>query len=193
MGGQSVAGWPGVATRELQDSWTDIFRRDALVHLGIMGSIAAATFQGYLKDRIPGALPYALADGSFIAAAALWFGGLTIRREPFRGPGNVVSLLLVIAIVPTLYLLHPGTPLLIKLAGLRAWIELPIGCLMALSIIRTSGQVRAYVGLILVLSVVTGLYGIWQYQGVPRTVLSAGALAELRHGGTIFYGLPGAR
>jgi hypothetical protein len=175
----------------LTDRWTDIFRRDTLVHLGIMVSITAATFQGYLKDRIPGALPYALSDGFLIAAVALWFGSMAIRREPFRGPGRTPILLLIITIVPTLYLLHPGTPLLIKLAGLRAWIEFPVVCLVALSVIRTTGQVRAYVGLILILCLVTAVYGIWQYQAGPSAVLSVGSLAELRHGGSVFYVLPG--
>lgn len=173
------------------DRWTDILRRDTLIHLAIMASITAATLQGYLKDRIPGALPYALADGFLLAAVALWFGAMAFRREPFRGPGNTTALLLIVTVIPTLYLLHPGTPFLIKVAGLRAWIEFPATCLMALSLIRTTGQVRAYVALIVILSVLTGLYGIWQYQAGPGAVLSVGGLAELRHGGSIFYVLPG--
>jgi hypothetical protein len=41
----------------LADRWTDVFRRDKLVHLGLMISITLGTFQGYLKDQIPGFLP----------------------------------------------------------------------------------------------------------------------------------------
>jgi hypothetical protein len=183
--------WADAADERLRDRWSDIFRRDTLVHLGLMASIVAATFQGYLKDRIAGALPYALADGFLMGAAALWFGQMAVRHAPFRGPGRSTSLLLVVTLVPTLYLLHPGTPALIKLAGLRAWIEFPVACLMALSVIRTTGQVRAYLGLILALCAVTAAYGIWQYRAGPEAVLSVGNLAELRHGGTVFYILPG--
>ena len=47
--------------KELEDRWTDIFRRDTLVHLTVMGAIAASTFQGYLKrgggeNKSPGAV-----------------------------------------------------------------------------------------------------------------------------------------
>ncbi|MBI4419668.1 MAG: hypothetical protein HY560_02490 [Gemmatimonadetes bacterium] len=191
MGGSQAVVWAGSSDDVLRDRWTDVLRQDVLIHLGVMASIAAASVQGYLKDRIPGALPYALADGFFIATVALWFGGMAIRREAFRGPGRSAMLLLIIIAVPTLYLLHPGTPLLIKLAGLRAWVEFPVGCLMALSVIRTTGQVRAYIAFIIGLGVLTGLYGIWQYQAGPGVVLSLGSLAELRHGGSIFYVLPG--
>lgn len=175
----------------LENSWTDIFRSDVLVHLGLMGSITAATFQGYLKDRIAGALPYALGDAFFMAAAALWFGTLAIRHEGVRGPGAVPALLLAIAVVPALYLLYPSAPITIQLAGLRSWVEFPVGCLMALTVIRNPGQARAYVALIIVLCVVTGLYGIQQYRAGPEAALSISGLAEIRHGSSTFYFIPG--
>lgn len=174
----------------LQDRWTDVLRRDALVHLGVMGSITAATFQGYLKDRIAGPLPYALADAAFITAATLWFAGLTLRRLPIRGPGWTPHLLLAIVLLPTLYLLHPGTPLIVELAGLRAWVEFPVACLIALTIIRTPGQARAYVGLVLGLCIVTAIYGILQYYQGPTSALET-VLGRLRHGATVFYNLSG--
>ncbi len=175
----------------LENRWTDIFRADMLVHLALMASIAAATFQGYLKDRIGGPIPYALADACFIAAAAIWFGSLAVRHEPVRGPGSVPALLIAVAGIPTAYLLYPSAPIAIQLAGLRSWVEFPIGCLIALSIIRSPGQARAYVGLILLLCVVTGLYGIQQFRSGPEAALNIGGLAELRHGSSTFYFIPG--
>lgn len=175
----------------LEDRWTDIFKRDTMVHLGIMASIVAGTFQGYLKDRIAGPLPYALAELFFIAAFVVWFGGLAIRKTPIRGPGVVPVAVLIAVIVPVLYLLHPGAPLTVELAGLRAWAEFPIACLMALTVIRSKGQVRAYVGLILVLCVITAVYGVYQYQSGPDVLVSAGNLALERHGSTVFYSTAG--
>jgi len=175
-----------LADEELTDRWTDIFRRDQLVHLGLMASIVLGTFQGYLKDHIPGFLPYALAELFFLAAFVAWFGTLVVRHLPVRGPGLVPAVVLTAIFVPVLYLLHPGSPLVLKIAGLRAWAEFPIACLMALSAIRSRGQARAYVGLILLLCTVTAVYGIVQYQRGP-TVALAGELARLRHGPTVFY------
>ena len=172
---------------QLEDRWTDVFRRDTIVHLGIMGSIVAGTFQGYLKDRIAGPLPYALAELFFIAAFVVWFGGLAIRKTPIRGPGIVPMAVLIAVIVPILYLIHPGAPLTVELAGLRAWAEFPIACLMALTVIRSRGQVRAYVGLILILCVITAIYGIYQYWTGPNVLVSAGGLALERHGSSVFY------
>jgi hypothetical protein len=170
----------------LADRWTDIFRRDTLVHLGIMGSIVLGTFQGYLKDRIPGMIPYALAELLFVAAFVVWFGTLAVRHLPVRGPGIVPGAVLIAILVPTMFLLHPGAPLVLKVAGLRAWAEFPIACLMALSIIQSRGQARAYVGLILALCVITAVYGIVQYRAGPDIALSA-ELARIRHGSTVFY------
>ncbi len=171
---------------ELKDRWTDIFRVDTLVHLGVMTSITAATFQGYLKDRMGGPIPYALSEVAFIGAVALWFAALSVRRVPIRGPGLVPMVLLVVIVIPVLYLLHPGTPLVIELAGLRAWAEFPVAALLALTIIRSHGQLRAYLGLILALCAITAVYGIVQYQsGVEMALVTE--LAQLRHGSTVLY------
>ncbi len=170
----------------LEDRWTDVFRRDTLVHLGMMGSIVMGTFQGYLKDRLPGLLPYALAELFFVAAFVAWFGTLVIRHLPLRGPGIVPGAVLTAILVPTMFLLHPGSPLVLKVAGLRAWAEFPIACLMALSVIQSRGQARAYVGLILALCAITAVYGIVQYRAGPDVALS-GELARIRHGPTVFY------
>jgi len=173
-----------------EERWTDVFRHDGLVHIGVMGSIIAGTFQGYLKDRIAGPLPYALADACFMAAVIAWFGTLVVRRQPLRGPGIVPGVVLTAVLVPALYLLHPGAPLVLKLAGLRAWAEFPVALLIALTVIRSPAQVRAYVGLILVLCVVTAIYGILQYRAGPDIAL-ASELSRVRHGSTVFYGIAG--
>lgn len=183
---EAIAGPP------LEDRWTDIFRRDTLVHLSLMGSIVAGTFQGYLKDHIPGFLPYALAELFFVAAVVLWFGTLVVRRLPVRGPGLIPGAVVMVIVVPALYLLHPGSPLVLEVAGLRAWAEFPVACLMALSVIRSRGQARAYVGLVLLLCTITALYGIVQYRAGPDFALKT-ELARLRHGPTVFYTVAAGR
>lgn len=168
------------------EHWTDIFHKDAAIHVLLLASIAAATFQGYLKDRIPGPVPYLFSDLCFAGAVIIWFGGLAIRHESIRGPGSVPGIVLSLILVPAIYLLHPGTPFLIELAGLRAWSAFPIACLIALTTIRSRGQVRAYVRLIFVLCFVTALYGIWQYRVGPQNALTT-ALSHIRHGVSIYY------
>lgn len=183
-------------TRDLAgfaDRWTDVFRADTLIHLFVMLSIVAGAFQGWLKDRVPGVVPYALADGSFMVAALLWLATAAIYRRPLiRAPArsNLDLILLAIVLAPFLYLLAPGTPFLVKLAGLRAWSAFPVACLIGMSVIRTPGQVRAYVGVILAVCLVTGVYGILQYQRGPESALDT-ALGQLRHGSTVFYSLGG--
>lgn len=169
--------------------WTDVLRADALIHFCLMAAITFGCFQGWLKDRMAGPLPYALSDGLFIAAAVLWLASVAVLRYPLlvAPAGTAVDLLLAaIVVAPALYLLAPGTPLVIELAGLRAWSAFPVAALMALSIIRTSGQVRAYVALVLVLCVVTGVYGIWQYYAGPTEALDT-ALGAVRRGSSIYF------
>ncbi len=173
--------------RPLANRWTDVLRADALVHVALFVSMAAATFQAYLKDRMPGPVPYVLADAAFLMAALLWLGTLAVRREPIRGPSGAPLIVLTLIVVPVLYLLHPGPPVLVELAGLRAWSLFPVAALIGMTTIRSLGQLRAYAGVIVGLSVITALYGIRQYLLGPEVVFDAGALAVERHGTSIYY------
>jgi len=179
--------------RGLRDRWTDVFRSDAIIHLAMMGSITAGTFQGWLKDRFAGPLPYAAADGLLIAAALYWFAGLAIRKSPIAGPGRFAALVLVLIVVPLLYLLVPGTPLEIQAAGLRGWIAFPVCGLIGLTVTRNAGQVRAYIALILVLGLITAVYGIQQFRAGPESAINVTSLASLRHGNTTFYAIGGGK
>ena len=172
----------------LTGRWTDVFRRDAALHMAIMSSIVAGTFQGWLKDHFGGPLPYAAADLLLMGAAILWFGSLALRHAPVRGPGNVPHIIFALIFVPMAFLLHPGTPITIEAAGLRAWVAFPVAGLIAMTTIRGRGQVEAYVRLILILCFITAVYGIWQYRQGPESAL-AGQLAQMRHGTTVFYNL----
>ena len=173
----------------LRNSWTDVFRADGFVHVTLMAAIVAATFQGWLKDRVPGYGPYILSDLCLVAAFLWWGGGLAARKMAIVGPRGTAARILVLVAVPAAYLILPGTPLVMQVAGLRAWSAFPVAALIALTVIRTPGQVRAYIGLILLLCVVTALYGIWQYRTGPQQALGISELAQLRHGSTTFYGL----
>jgi len=176
-----------------RNTWTDIFRSDTLIHLCLMVSIVTGAFQGWLKDRMGGALPYALSDGAFVAAVFLWVATAAVYRRPLlRSPRGTSMDLIVLAVIiaPALYLLAPDTPFLIKVAGLRAWSLFPIGCLIGMSVIRTPGQVRAYVGVIIIVCLITGLYGINQYIKGPQEALAT-ALGQERHGSTVFYDITG--
>ncbi len=176
----------------LKDRWTDVFRADAFIHVALLAAIVAATFQGWLKDRVPGFGPYVLSDVCIVAAFLWWAGGLAARKQAIVGPRRTAALILILVAVPALYLVLPGTPLVMQVAGLRAWCEFPVAALIALSVFRTPGQARAYVGVILALCVVTAAYGIWQYRTGPQEALGVSELAQLRHGSTVFYGLGAA-
>jgi hypothetical protein len=181
---------PGI---RLADKWTDIFRQDFPVHFGIMASIAAACFQGWLKDRIGGLLPYALSDGFFIFAFMWWLATRAFRRDALlvtpRGPMQIT--LLLVTLLPAMYLAVPGTPFVIEAAGLRAWSLFPLACIMALTVTLNAAQVRVYVGVILALCVITAVYGILQYRGGPNGPLAGGALAVERHQNTVYYFVQG--
>lgn len=173
----------------LRNEWTDIFRSDTLIHLSLMGSITAGCFQGWLKDRIPGWVPYLLSDGLFLASVMLWFATIVVFRQPLiraQHRARYPLVLFALLALPLLYVLAPGTPIMIKLAGLRAWTAFPMAFLVAMTVIRSPGQARAYVGLVLILCLITGIYGIVQYVRGPLEALQA-PLATLRHGSTVFY------
>ena len=182
-----MTGYGTTATAGLRNRWTDIFRADTAIHLAVMGSITIGTLQGFLKDRFGGPVPYVGADALLIFAAFFWFADLAIRKRRISDPGGFATRVFVLIAVPILYLMLPGTPFGIQLAGLRAWTMFPVSCLVALTIIRTPGQVRAYVGLILILGLITGVYGILQYRAGPQVAIDVAPLANVRHGGTVFY------
>jgi hypothetical protein len=94
-------------------------------------------------------------------------------------------LLLCLVILPFVFLAYPN-PLLVEFAGLRAWSLFPVACLMGMAVTRSAGQVRAHVGLILLVCLVTGIYGIAQYIRGPEAALAT-SLGGVRHGGTVFY------
>lgn len=172
-----------------RNRWTDVFRSDTHIHLLLMASVVTGAIQGWLKDRIAGPLPYALSDGAFITAVVLWFASVVVFRRPMlRAPrgSNMDLLLLAVILIPALYLLAPGTPLVVKLAGLRAWSAFPIACIMGVTMIRTPGQVRAHIGVILATCLYTGVYGIMQYIRGPEAALAT-QLGLARHGDTVFY------
>jgi hypothetical protein len=173
----------------LRNTWTDIFRSDTLVHLCLLLSIAAGCFQGYLKDRFAGPVPYLLSDGAFLAGAFFWFASLVVFRRGFEGPRRTVAVVLGLVAVPFLYLVLAAAPLPIELAGLRAWSVMPVACLIGMSVVRTPGHVRAYIGWIVLLCVVTAIYGIRQYQIGPAAALSVSDLAtERRQFGVLLAG-----
>jgi hypothetical protein len=176
----------------LRNTWTDIFRSDTLVHLCLLLSIAAGCFQGYLKDRFAGPVPYLLSDGALLAGAFFWFASLVVFRRGFEGPRRTVAVVLGLVAVPFLYLVLAAAPLPIELAGLRAWSVMPVACLIGMSVVRTPGHVRAYIGWIVLLCVVTAIYGIRQYQIGPAAALSVSDLATERHGSSVFYSLAAA-
>lgn len=181
-----------VPAGNLRNTWTDIFRSDTLVHLCLFVSIAAGCFQGYLKDRFAGPVPYVLSDAAFLAGAFFWFASLVVFRRGFEGPRRTVAVVLGLIAVPFLYLVLAAAPLPIELAGLRAWSVMPVACLIGLSVVRTPGHVRAYIGWIVLLCVVTAVYGIRQYQIGPAAALSISDLATERHGSSVFYALAAA-
>jgi len=178
-----------VSAGNLRNTWTDIFRSDTLVHLCLLVSIAAGCFQGYLKDRFAGPVPYLLSDAAFLAGAFFWFASLVVFRRGFEGPRRTVMMVLGLVAVPFLYLVLATAPLPIELAGLRAWSVMPVACLIGLSVVRTPGHVRAYIGWVVLLCVITAVYGIRQYQIGPAAALSISDLATERHGSSVFYAL----
>ncbi len=86
----------------LRDRWTDAFRADGFVHGALMAAIVAATFQGWLKDRLPGYGPYVLSDLFVLAAFLWWAGGLAARKLALEGPRRATALILVLVAVPVL-------------------------------------------------------------------------------------------
>ncbi|MFQ5551854.1 MAG: hypothetical protein ACE5FJ_11525, partial [Gemmatimonadales bacterium] len=181
-------GATGHGSSHLKDDWADVLRHDAAVHLLLMASIVAGVFQGYMKDRMGGAIPYALADACMAGAVLIWFGKIAVQRRTVRGSGGMLTIIIMAVFIPVTYLLIPGTPVLVKMAGLRIWVLFPLVGLVAVNTIQSTGQIRAYTALVVILGLIAGAYGIYQFQIGPEAALVS-PFGEARHGFTVFYAL----
>ncbi len=158
-----------------------LWERDRLVHFTLVTTIAVGFVLAYIKDHYPSPLSYFLFD--LLLALALFFW-LTTRAERGRSllpQTPLTKVLLVFYGLCLTYALTSDTPLLISLSALRGWCFFTLAFLLGYDVIVSSRQMRAYVLLVVALSVLASFYGLYQYIAGVERILPQDELVAERH------------
>ena len=158
-----------------------LLRREKLIHLSLMAAIVIGFFLAPIKDRFPSALSYFLFDIAFGLALFFW---LTTRAN--RGKGLLPStpltkVLLVFYAICFVYVLVPDLPMPIGLSALRGWCFFSLAYLLGYDVLTSRRHVRTYLLLVVMLAVLAGLYGLYQYVAGVESVIAADELIAERH------------
>jgi O-antigen ligase len=163
--------------RELAVLW----RSEKLVHLSLVGAILIGFVLAPIKDRFPSPASYFLFDILFALALFFW---ATMRLRRGRGlmpETPVTKALLAFYALCAVYALFPGIPLPIGLAAFRGWCFFSLAYLLGYDITRSRRHARAYLLLVILLAVLAGLYGIYQYVVGAESAIPDDELAAERH------------
>ncbi len=163
--------------RELAILW----RHEKLVHLPLVGAILLGFVLAPIKDRYPSPVSYFLFD-IFFALALFFWATMRVRRGRALLPETpVTKVLLVFYVLCAVYALFPGIPLPIGLAAFRGWCFFSLAYLLGYDITRSGRHARAYLLLVILLAVLAGVYGIYQYVAGVESAIPDDELATERH------------
>ncbi len=158
-----------------------LFRQDRAIHLTLIVTITIGFCLGYIKDHNASPLSYFLFDLGLFAALAFWLAG-RIRYHAAIFPRTPLTRALIIFYITCfLYALHPDVPLLIGISAFRGWCVFSLAFLLGYDIIRSPRQVKTYLLVVVLLAVVTGLYGLYQYSAGIESAIQPDELIAERH------------
>jgi len=163
--------------RELAVLW----RHEKLVHLSLVGAILIGFVLAPIKDRYPSPVSYFLFDILFALALFFWAMARIRRGRALLPETPVTKALLVFYALCAVYVLFPGIPLPIGLAAFRGWCFFSLAYLLGYDITQSGRHVRAYLLLVILLAVLAGLYGIYQYLAGVESAIPDDELAAERH------------
>ncbi len=160
---------------------TILWRRDRLVHLSLVGAIFVGFVLAPIKDRYPSPVSYFLFDILFALALFFWMTTRVRRGRALLPWTPLTKGLLVFYVLCAVYALFPGIPFWIGLSAFRGWCFFTLAYVLGYDITRSGRQVRAYLLLVILLSILAGGYGIYQYLAGVESVLPQDELASERH------------
>lgn len=177
-----IAGYPRRRSPVLVGlGWRDLFVQDQLVHSALIGTIVIGFFIAYIKDRYPIPLSYFLFDIGLGVTLLFWLMG-TDRLSHLRLPRTPLTLpLLLFYMVCFVYIFFPDVPLLVSLSAFRGWCVSSLAFFIGYDLIKSERHVEFYLRLVILLGMIAGAYGIYQYAAGIESVLSDDVIASQRH------------
>lgn len=161
--------------------WRDLFAQDRLAHSALIGTIFIGFFIAYIKDRYPVPLSYFLFDIGLGVTLLFWLMG-TDRLSHLRLPRTPLTLpLLLFYLVCFVYIFFPNVPLLVSLSAFRGWCVSSLAFFIGYDLIKSERHVEFYLRLVILLGMIAGAYGIYQYAAGIESVLSDDVIASQRH------------
>ncbi|MCX7752083.1 MAG: O-antigen ligase family protein [Blastocatellia bacterium] len=161
--------------------WAILWRHEKLIHLSLVGAILIGFVLAPIKDRYPSPASYFLFDILFALALFFWATTRVRRGRGLLPATPVTKILLIFFALCAMYALFPGIPLPIGLAAFRGWCFFSLAYLLGYDITRSGRHVRAYLLIVILLSVLAGLYGIYQYVAGIESAIPDDELAAERH------------
>lgn len=161
--------------------WRDFFPQHQLVHRTLMATIVIGFFLAPIKDRYPSPLSYFLFDLGLALTILFWLTG-TDRLRRWTLPRTPLTLpLLLFYVVCFAYMFISEMPLWAGLSAWRGWCVASVAFLLGYDLVQSSQQVRFYLWLVIGLSVISGVYGLYQYAAGIESVIGSDTLVMQRH------------
>jgi len=169
-----------------------VLQGDALIGGITALGIIIGFVHGWLKLRYASPIVTFLFDLVLLLALGLAY----VRkpaREPFFPRGRLGTALMAFYAVCVFYAVVPfGPPLLLSVAALRGWCFATLMYGLGYNVTRTVTQVKAYFYLLVILGVLTGLYGVRQSPEEVALKMSQDDYFAARLQGT-YYGVQGGQ
>jgi O-antigen ligase len=158
-----------------------LFGTHRLAQVSLLATITIGFFLGYIKDHYHTPINYFLFDIGLAVALFFWLTAtdrlrqLTLPRTPLTPP------LLLFYAVCFVYIFISGMPLLAGVSAFRGWCMASLAFLLGYDLIQSSRQVKIYLWFVIGLSVISGVYGVYQYAAGIESILGQDAVVSQRH------------
>lgn len=155
-----------------------LIRANPVANLLLILALVIGFLHGWLKYKYPGGIMVYAYDIPLMMALAL--SALTVSKGLTLFPKSRTStaLQIVLALCIIYGLLPTEVPYLVRMASFRGWALVPLMYLMGYHLFRSREQLAFYGVLILLMSVVTAIYGARQDPEVLRQMAEANRTLE---------------
>jgi O-antigen ligase/polysaccharide polymerase Wzy-like membrane protein len=138
------------------------------VDLVVMVLLVLGFFLGPLKLLGTGWLSYLSADGLALVIVIGVFGERIAEGKPLFAASPLSVPLLLLGAFCVLELANPEAPFLRSVMGLRSWLLYLSFYFVGLYTFRSAKQLERLYSLLIILGVITALYGIYQWRAGPQ-------------------------
>lgn len=147
----------------LREKFLAVLQSDQLINFVVLCAITIGFIHGWLKVNFPNPATTFLFDGFLGLALALVYLKRSEKREPFflRTPvGKALTAFYALCVV---YIFVPdGPPIVVAIAALRGWCFASLMYSLGYHLTRSVTQVKGYFYVLVLLGVITAIYGIRQ-------------------------------